>query len=132
MNLPPKAPYKQVIVMRKDLNMRKGKIAAQAAHASLAAVIQGAIRSKDFIRIPNEEALTEWLNGSFRKICVYVNSEDELMSVYLLAKKLGLRSALITDRGDTEFGGVPTRTCCAIGPDTNERIDEVTAKLPLY
>lgn len=124
---------KQVIVVRKDLNMRKGKIAAQAAHASLAALFNtGGITEKNLtIPLPNKSAINDWVNGSFTKICVSVDSEAELIEVYQAAVKAKLICALITDAGLTEFNGVPTKTCCAIGPEWSDEIDKITGKLKL-
>lgn len=129
--LEPKKPYKQVIVVRKDLNMRKGKIAAQAAHASVAALFNEATLTDGRLIVPVDHHLREWLTGSFRKICVYVGSEEELVRLHELAESKGLRNALITDRGDTEFHGVPTKTCLAVGPGPDSLVDEVTGGLPL-
>jgi peptidyl-tRNA hydrolase, PTH2 family len=96
---------KQVIVMRRDLGMRRGKEIAQGTHASM---IWLALR----IRQPGytfAEAERRWLYGSFTKVCVRVESEA----------------------GRTEFHGVPTPTCCAVGPDYPERIDPITGHLKL-
>lgn len=127
---------KQVIVMRKDLNMRKGKMIAQGAHASLAAVLnQGqyyiSVDEPHRLDIPLEGPLQEWLEDKFTKICVYVESESELIEVYEEAKKAGLICAMIRDAGLTEFGGVPTLTCCAIGPANKEDVDKITGHLKL-
>ena len=123
---------KQVIVIRKDLNMRKGKVGAQAAHASLAAFLSRGNLAKDGITIPLTEAQKEWLAYGTKKICVYVNSEDELLAIYNRAQASKLLCSLITDKGDTEFRGVPTKTCCAIGPGFSSEIDPITGDLPLY
>jgi len=130
--------HKQVIVMRKDLGMRKGKMVAQGAHASLAAILNTARRTYDdkdqedqLIIDLNDQRLMHWLNGNFKKVCVYVNSEKELLDLYQKAKGLGIISALITDSGLTEFNGVPTKTCIAVGPDFEEKVDKVTGGLPL-
>lgn len=129
---------KQVIVMRKDLNMRKGKIAAQAAHASMA-VLLGRM-DKGFgtqttegwmLRMEPGSALAQWLNGAFTKICVYVNSEQELLDIVASAKAAGVINALITDNGLTEFNGVPTVTCCAVGPAYAHELEPITGHLPL-
>ena len=130
---------KQVIVMRKDLNMRRGKQIAQGAHASMKVFFDKmknqddgglsdglVIKTIDFTK---EEY--EWVNGLFTKICVSVNSEAELLEVYNKAKEAGLNCSLITDSGLTEFAGVPTMTCCAIGPNAAESIDAITGTLPL-
>lgn len=114
---------KQVIVMRTDLNMRKGKMIAQGAHASM------------MFLAGRENALTathlRWLRGSMAKICVRVDSEADLAEVYANARNAGLEAHIVTDAGHTEFHGVPTRTCLAIGPDRNDKIDAVTGTLKL-
>ena len=133
---------KQVIVMRTDLNMRKGKMIAQGAHASLKAIIdQGSISydreeglggpGRQSLDIPITEDLDGWLNGNFKKICVQVDSEEKLLAIYDKAVDLGLPHALITDNGLTEFNGVPTMTCIAVGPARDDLIDQVTGGLKL-
>jgi len=123
--------HKQVIVLRKDLNMRKGKMIAQGAHASMRAILQlGHQQGANFV-IPLDERIEPWLTGRFKKICVAVNSEVDLLSLYEKAQAAGLIAALILDAGLTEFGGVPTYTAIAIGPDRADRIDVVTGELPL-
>lgn len=130
--------HKQVIVLRRgDINMRMGKAAAQAAHASMATLTRGPgtvireVDGKHELVVPLDEEAYAWLTGRFRKICVYVKSEAELLDVYQKALDAGLRVALIQDSGFTEFNGVPTYTAVAIGPHTNEKIDQITKKLPL-
>lgn len=129
---------KQVIVVRKDLNMRKGKVGAQSAHASLAVFLNKATQKSSVLTIDldkfgdHAEAVSAWIASSFRKICVYVNSEQELIDVYQKAAQAGLPCSLITDKGDTEFHGVPTKTTCAIGPASEEDVDKITGSLPLY
>lgn len=132
---------KQVIVMRKDLNMRKGKQIAQGSHASLGVILHMMDKeeSTHFDGVSPMTTYTlhatgyvrEWLNKKFTKICVSVNSEAELLAVYEKAKEQGLPTVLITDSGLTEFGGVPTNTCIGIGPWRRDEIDEVTGHLPL-
>ncbi len=124
---------KQVIVMRKDLNMRKGKMIAQGAHASIAfltrqATIEGSVLQTT---LRNPEEVAEWMAKGFTKICLYVNSEEELDHVYQQAVQSGLNASLIIDSGLTEFGGIPTKTCCAIGPNLNGEIDRITKELKL-
>lgn len=112
---------KQVIVMRADLGMRKGKMIAQGAHASLAATLGDL----------NDPRVAEWLAGSFTKICVRVDSERELLGVVEAARAAGVIVAPIVDSGRTEFHGVPTLTCAAIGPDTPEVLEPITGGLRL-
>lgn len=112
---------KQVIVIRKDLKMRLGKTVAQGAHASMKATLEN-------MDHPN---VKEWLSGMFTKICVQVNSEEELLAVYQRALDAGLIAAMIVDSGKTEFNGVPTRTCIAVGPATHEELAPITGNLKL-
>ena len=129
-------PTKQVIVIRRDLRMRRGKEIAQGAHASMAWLRQrvtpalSPAGASDQVRF--SEAEREWLEGSLRKVTVKVGSEAELLAVYDKALEAGLLVHLITDRGLTEFGGTPTRTCLAVGPDYDDRVDPVTGDLELY
>lgn len=118
---------KQVIVVRRDLKMRRGKEVAQGAHASGAILEQVAFEGKS----PSSQ-LIQWLNTGKTKITVRVDSEQELLQVYQKALQLRLDVNLITDSGKTEFNGVPTKTCLAIGPDNADKIDLVTGHLPLY
>jgi PTH2 family peptidyl-tRNA hydrolase len=124
---------KQVIVVRKDLNMRKGKIAAQASHASLGAILNygGKIYEGTLNLTIENNAVKEWLEGRFTKVCVSVDSEEELLDIYQQAIDNGVNVKLIKDAGLTEFGGVPTYTCLAIGPDYPEHIDPITGHLKL-
>ena len=118
---------KQVIVMRRDLGMRRGKEIAQGAHASM---IWLALR----IRQPSytfTDAERRWLDGPFTKVCVRVDSEEELLAVVQRAQEAGVLVYLCVDAGKTEFHGVPTPTCCAVGPDFPERIDPITGHLKL-
>lgn len=87
-------------------------------------------RHGKFLSLEDPE-LKSWLNGSFTKIVVYVKNEEKLMQLYEKVQKAGLRVSLIIDNGTTEFGGVKTKTCIAIGPHSAERIDPFTKKYPL-
>lgn len=122
---------KQVICMRHDLKMRRGKQIAQGAHASMSFICRrlqerGSVSLDDF-----SESERAWLTGAFAKVCCRVDSEDELMAIHDKAVAAGLEVHLITDSGKTEFHGVPTRTCLAIGPDDSEKIDAITGQLQL-
>ena len=124
---------KQVIVIRKDLKMRRGKEIAQGAHASMAVLTKFMTKNKrGWFGFYPPKAMEDWLDGSFRKIVVYVESEIELIAIYTKAAARGIPCALIKDNGATEFHGEKTVTCCAIGPDIDERIDEITGELTLY
>lgn len=134
---------KQVIVMRTDLRnsngqkVRTGKLIAQGSHASLGALLKcfRKYKTSDNTTVYNCEfgedtILESWLNGIFTKVCVSVDSEQELLAIYNSIPE-DIPSALITDSGLTEFNGVPTITCLGIGPYDSEEIDKITGHLKL-
>ena len=136
---------KMMIVMRRDLKMRKGKIAAQAGHACIDAILmalnkEGRVNdfeiTDDGIILKDSDKpttpLSDWFKYGCAKICVYVDSEEELMNIADKAKEKGIIAAVITDAGMTEFHGVPTKTCLAVEPLPAEVADELTGGLPLY
>lgn len=132
---------KQVIVIRTDLNMRKGKVASQAAHASMKVLLdrgEPTLSFSDDLKT-SEETFTfsmdanikEWVEGLFTKIVVGVDSEEGLLSLWEQAKTANLPCAIIQDAGNTEFHGVPTFTALAIGPAQSSDIDLITGGLKL-
>jgi PTH2 family peptidyl-tRNA hydrolase len=123
--------YKQVIIMRDDLNMRKGKMIAQGAHASMGALLSVAEYFDESVEIPLDENIKPWLKGLFTKVCVRISGQEELENLVRKAIEMKIPNALITDSGKTEFNGVPTVTCAAIGPATAELIDKITGHLKL-
>lgn len=137
---------KQIIVVRKDLKVRKGKMVAQGSHASLGAFLKCFKKdevctsdNKDYnihysLNVSNGSYLDYWLNGIFTKICLSVESEEELLSLYerIKTERPDIPCVLITDCGLTEFDGVPTNTCIGIGPFWSEDIDVYTKELKLY
>jgi PTH2 family peptidyl-tRNA hydrolase len=133
---------KQVIVVRKDLNMRKGKMCAQASHASMSFLTKAGgvvdvphsmygMKFQTGDLLGHADEMDHWLNNSFKKIVCSVNSEAELIDLHVKAISLGLVSHLITDNGATEFNGIPTKTCLAIGPHWDEKFENLTSHLPL-
>lgn len=132
-----KKPPKQVIVVRADLKMQRGKEVAQGSHASMAFIANRLWKVNEdengtrfsMILKPVE---VEWLyNGRFTKICLAANSREELVALHEKALAADLESHLITDSGMTVFHGVPTDTAIAIGPDDPEKIDAITKGLKL-
>lgn len=125
--------------MRKDLQMRKGKMIAQGAHASVDAFLQLFKNWSDkdgvhyLLNYTKDSFLEKWMDGSFAKICLYVDSEDELVNLYerFCNEKPEIPAALITDAGKTEFHGKETITCMAAGPYWADEIDEFTRHLSL-
>jgi len=114
--------YKQVIVMRSDLRMGKGKIAAQAGHAAVSAAEEA---RKHF-----QKWWKAWLEEGQCKIAVKVKGEGELLKLEEEAKEFGLPSALISDRGLTQLQP-GTITCLAIGPAPSREVDKITGMLAL-
>jgi PTH2 family peptidyl-tRNA hydrolase len=129
---------KQVIVIRRDLGMRRGKGIAQGSHAAMAFLTRrladqlAAHAAGGTVAITVSEVEAQWLTISFAKVCLQVQSEEELIEVEARARAAGLEVHVVVDSGRTEFHGQPTRTCLAIGPDEAERIDAVTGDLKLY
>jgi len=131
------ANVKQVIVLRTDLNMRKGKMVAQGCHCSMKVFFD---RFNYFNPIGNDPAyidmtltpaMEEWYKGAFTKVVVGVDSEEAIYQLAEQAKKLDIPHAVIVDNGFTEFHGNKTTTCIAIGPDYSEKIDQITKDLKL-
>ena len=137
---------KQMLIVRRDLKMRKGKIAAQASHASVEAVLKaiakenrgGQLRVTEdgyaYLDAPEgqESPLTDWFRYGMAKICVYVDSEEALLELDKKARQAGVVTALILDAGMTEFHGEPTYTALAFEPLESEKADALTGELPLY
>jgi len=128
---------KQIIVLRTDLGMRKGKMAAQAAHASMKVFFDQLLEVGDdcYKLGPNENwdwnVVREWIDGIFTKIVVGCRSEAELLALHDKALDAKLPCAIIQDVGKTEFHGVSTYTALAIGPARSEDIDPITGHLTL-
>jgi len=123
---------KQVIVMRKDLNLSKGRLVTQGAHASIA-FLTDLIKEYNPLQLTDSqlqlnESQKEWIYGTFYKICVGVDSEKELLDIGYNAVMLGLSVKYIEE---TNGFDKPTITCLAIGPDYSSKIDPVTKHLKL-
>lgn len=134
----PNTTIKQVLVLRKDLNMRKGKMTAQGSHASMAAIFgrdKAQVVQNDNDTFTLSFTLTSdefhWFQFLSAKIVVGVNSEAELMDVYNQALVMELPVSLIQDAGLTEFGGVKTYTAIGIGPAPSHLVDQITGHLTL-
>lgn len=141
---------KQVIIIRKFPNLRTGKYCSQVAHASMAFLTKNGkvVTDSEFEEygsqfaptffesysldiINNKEEINHWLENSFRKIVCYVDSLEELEEIHQKALDAGLMSHMIEDNGATEFGGVKTKTCIAIGPHVDEKFVGITDHLKL-
>jgi peptidyl-tRNA hydrolase, PTH2 family len=111
--------FKQVIVVREDLKLPKGKLAAQVAHASTSSLLKS-----------HKDDITKWKNEGMKKVVLKVDDDKGLFKLKQQAEDAGLITALITDAGKTvvEPG---TITCLGIGPDNPEKIDKITGKLKM-
>ncbi|MBI4175869.1 MAG: aminoacyl-tRNA hydrolase [Candidatus Aenigmarchaeota archaeon] len=110
---------KQVIVVRKDLKLSKGKTAAQAAHASLEAYKKADVWMQK-----------KWEESGSKKVVLSAGSLKELKDLYRKALAAGLPCAIIKDAGRTE---VPagTFTALAVGPADEKAVDKVTGHLKM-
>jgi len=110
---------KQVIIVRQDLQLPKGKLAAQVAHASVSAYDKASFLKKN-----------NWRHTGMKKIVLKVQTLNELENYFKQAKKAKLPTAIIADAGHTVVTA-GTITCVGIGPETEEKIDLVTGKLKM-
>lgn len=110
---------KQAIIVRTDLEMGKGKIGSQCAHASLSAFLKSGKNNREV-----------WLREGMKKVVLKIDNKDALTDLYKTAKKEKLPAALITDSGLTQIES-GTLTCLGIGPANEEKIDKITGKLKL-
>lgn len=112
---------KQVIIVRADLGMGKGKIAAQVGHAC--------VLGAENVRKSKPEWFSKWWAGQ-AKIVLKVNSKTELEKIKCDAIAMGLPWAEVTDAGHTQIAP-GTFTCLSIGPAPEEQIDKITSQLKL-
>lgn len=110
---------KQAIVVDDSLKLPKGKLAAQAAHASIAAYLE-----------TEEYERAAWLEEGMPKVVLKAASREELMELYEQAVQKGIPASLIADAGRTVLPE-GTITCLGLGPVEDEALDEVTGRLKL-
>ena len=113
---------KQAIVVRTDLKMGKGKVAAQVAHASLAAA--------EAAQQKRPAWYSGWKEGGQAKIVLKVGSLEALEDLFRKAKSAGLPASMVEDRGLTQVDP-GTVTCLGVGPGPDVEVDGVTGKLKL-
>ncbi|MEM2926634.1 MAG: peptidyl-tRNA hydrolase Pth2 [Candidatus Bathyarchaeia archaeon] len=114
--------YTQNIIIRIDLKMSKGKMCAQACHASILA--------SEAARHHHRQWWKRWMEEGQRKVVLKVGSLEELMALKAEAERLGIPMGLVQDMGFTELPP-GTITCLGLGPAPTELVDKVTGKLPL-
>lgn len=111
--------YKQVIILRKDLNADKGKLIVHAVHAAI-----GAMRKVD------NKTIEKWESGGSKKIVLKVNNLQELKQIENKLKKIKMPYFLVKDAGLTQLKA-GTVTALGIGPAKEKEIDKITGKLKL-
>lgn len=133
----------QVLVFRRDLKkLRSGKHYSQAGHAAMmflaermkpkeghVVIYEGDRKLFNVLLTPEE---VEWFSGKFTKISLAVDGEQEMLELYAKALEAGLTTHKVVDAGLTEFAGVPTLTCIAIGPHEKAKMDPLTGGLSLF
>jgi PTH2 family peptidyl-tRNA hydrolase len=115
--------YKLVIVVRTDLGISKGKIAAQVAHAA----VNCSLKAKK----SDSSNFNKWFNEGQKKVVVKCQNESTLRELQQHAREIGLTSSLVIDAGLTE---VPpsTVTCLGVGPASESEVDKITGKCTLF
>lgn len=111
--------YKQALIVRTDLGMGKGKIAAQCAHGSIEAFLKA-----------DSDVGEAWRDSGMPKIVLKVSGEKELAQLFQKAKKAGLPAALIQDAGHTQIEP-GSKTVVGIGPCKEAELDKLTGELKL-
>jgi len=114
--------YKMVILMRNDLKMGKGKIAAQAAHAAV--ICSLACKKKD------PKAFDSWILSGQTKVVLKVGSESELFEFKAIAEAQNFTTAIVCDAGRTQLDP-GTYTCIGIGPAESSALDKITGELKM-
>ena len=122
---------KQVIIVRKDLNLTPGKMAAQVAHASLNAILLRASRINDTLVLKTDEVFDNWIFGDFKKIVLAVKNEKELFKYYNKFIEKGFIATMIKDLAYNELLE-PTYTAIGIEPLKASEIDPIVKRLRLY
>lgn len=150
--------YKQIIIVRKDLEMSRGKMAAQVSHASMAFLtsqmrrcyqLQGnynehleddeQYKKNGYAVFVTEECYKEWISGSFTKIVLGAKNRHQLLRAKLMAEELGMKEGedffLIKDNCLTELEPEDdgrTLTCIGFTPMDSEVIDAISRKYQLF
>lgn len=112
--------YKQVIVVRRDLKMGKGKLLSHVLHAAIHSMRQS-----------DEEVINKWESEGGKKVVLKVNDLKTLRELYKKAKEAKLPCFLVKDAGKTQLKA-GTVTTLGIGPAEEKKIDKITGKLKLF
>ncbi len=116
------AEIKQVIIIRSDISMGKGKLAAQAAHASLMSYLEAEKKDKEIAK--------QWIDEGEKKIVLKADSEDALKKLFEAFRFKKIPCSLVSDAGLTQLQP-GTVTALGIGPWNGEEIDRFTSTFKL-
>lgn len=134
---------KQLIIVRNDLRskLRHGKLAAQVAHASMAAFLQNKILFIGYdengnvinpeLKLRLSDAQYAWIDGVFTKVVLRADDLDHLQELSLLCRENNIPTFMINDAGRTVFSE-PTITCMGVGPFDSEILDNLFSDLKMY
>jgi len=122
---PSRKKPKMMLVVRTDLGMGTGKIAAQTGHAVTMAVLNNANKTGDQL-----EVFLEWYRGGMKKVCVGIDGEAALFQVIERSRLHKVPASLVQDAGLTQ-NEPGTYTCCAVGPAKDKTIEKITGSLKL-
>jgi len=114
--------YKLVIAVRSDLELSKGKLAVQVAHAAVMAAFDAKTRHRKWF--------AQWWAEGQKKVVVHGGTLEDVQALRRKARSIGLTTALVEDAGLTELPP-GTVTCLGIGPGPNAVVDQVTGGLRL-
>ena len=118
----PSGPVKLILIINNGLKMGKGKIAAQAGHASVQATLKAGEK--------NPLALQAWLSSGQKKVCLKGADADQLLALEKQAKEAGLLTSKIHDAGHTQIPS-GSLTVLAIGPCQDDSVEKITGNLKL-
>ena len=118
----PSGPVKLILIINNGLKMGKGKIAAQAGHASVQATLKAGEK--------NPLALQAWLSSGQKKVCLKGDDADHLLALEKQAKEEGLLTSKIHDAGHTQIPS-GSLTVLAIGPCQDDSVEKITGNLKL-
>ncbi|KAK0705210.1 peptidyl-tRNA hydrolase PTH2-domain-containing protein [Lasiosphaeris hirsuta] len=121
---------KLVLVVRTDLGMTKGKIAAQCGHATLACYKTLLRASQKDPQGAEAKLLRHWERFGQAKIAVQIKGEDEMLLLMGKAHSLGVTAEVIQDAGRTQIES-GSRTVLGIGPAPKSVVDQITGHLKL-